>query len=205
MFRLAQSSLLNALLDEDEILPTSGSRGCTAAVVELRYNQGFIEFVDNTIVYSGRVEFISLTEWLEELEALLDDCCSSGQVLAKAPEDGETKAAWDKINQVYGHGTMEAFKGKVQVDVLTQLSQDPKVVQLLKGANDQPSTIFVEEGVVDAARAKMIKEKKFSDLSFKLRREKKKWAKEFRSKINDYVYRKGNGKEAQTWPLSFAK
>ena len=35
---VGKSSLLNALLGEADILPTSGSRGCTAAPVELRYN-----------------------------------------------------------------------------------------------------------------------------------------------------------------------
>ena len=35
----------------------------------------------------------------------------------------------------------------------------------------------------------------------RLRRSKKKWANSFRAKINDYVYRKGNGDQPQTWPL----
>ena len=36
---VGKSSLLNALLGEASILPTSGSRGCTATVVELQFNE----------------------------------------------------------------------------------------------------------------------------------------------------------------------
>ena len=39
---VGKSSLLNALLGEASILPTSGSRGCTAAVVELFYNKDLL-------------------------------------------------------------------------------------------------------------------------------------------------------------------
>jgi hypothetical protein len=34
-----------------------------------------------------------------------------------------------------------------------------------------------------------------------VRKDKKRWAKAFRAKINDYVYRKGKGDQPQTWPL----
>lgn len=199
---VGKSSLLNALLDEADILPTSGSRGCTAAVVELRYNKEFASLsTGKTAVYKGRVEFIALNDWIEELKFLLDDCCASstGGVLGNAPDDEEAKAAWHKINQVYGHGTMEALKGKPSAEALEQLSHDPRVVELLKGDSGQ-QTILVEEGVVDVAKAKVVKES-FSKLPAKLRQEKKQWATNFRNKINDYVYRKGDGKEPQTWPL----
>ena len=38
-------------------------------------------------------------------------------------------------------------------------------------------------------------------MGLRTRRNLKKWAKSFRRQINDYVYRKGNGNQAQTWPL----
>ena len=61
---VGKSSLLNALLGEASILPTSGSRGCTAAVVELRYNEALkrplaataAAAAGKTSVYTGRVE-----------------------------------------------------------------------------------------------------------------------------------------------------
>jgi hypothetical protein len=64
-----KSSLLNALLDEAAVLPTSGSRGCTAAVVELVYNHDLLGDAEGTKpqgtprpnevpVYRGEVEFM---------------------------------------------------------------------------------------------------------------------------------------------------
>ena len=64
---VGKSSLLNALLGEASILPTSGSRGCTAAVVELQYNDELQQQAPAggssaggalSPVYHGRVEFI---------------------------------------------------------------------------------------------------------------------------------------------------
>ena len=36
---IGKSSLLNALLDESSLLPTSGMRACTAVVVEVSHNR----------------------------------------------------------------------------------------------------------------------------------------------------------------------
>lgn len=71
-----KSSLLNGLLDEAAVLPTSGSRGCTAAVVELVFNAELMKAANNedeggtnqTLipVYRGEVEFITLEDWTKE-------------------------------------------------------------------------------------------------------------------------------------------
>jgi Dynamin family len=69
LFGRGKSSLLNALLDEAAVLPTSGSRGCTAAVVELVYNHELLGDAEETEpqgnpipkevpVYRGEVEFM---------------------------------------------------------------------------------------------------------------------------------------------------
>ena len=84
---VGKSSLLNALLGEASILPTSGSRGCTAAVVELTYNDKLLtkrESSDNNLdlssaedsevsVYEGTVEFIRFQDWFEELDLLFEE------------------------------------------------------------------------------------------------------------------------------------
>ena len=70
---------MNGLLDEAAVLPTSGSRGCTAAVVELVFHSELtIKATNNdndnedaadqsTIpVYRGEVELITLEDWRKE-------------------------------------------------------------------------------------------------------------------------------------------
>jgi len=218
---VGKSSLLNALLDEAAVLPTSGSRGCTAAVVELRFNRelfditsenndaekenGSQEEEENTVVYMGQIELMSLHDWLEELRVNLDECCTqeTQTVYARAPEEQHmpvAAAAWAKINQVYGRGTMETFVGKKKAFVWDRLAQNHRVKQLLTGENGKANTIVVEEGKVGPTDAKLLLGQ-LSALKGKLCRSQKKWAKGFRAKINDFVYRKGNGSEPQTWPL----
>lgn len=202
-----KSSLLNALLDEANVLPTSGSRGCTAAVVELRFNKSLLESQGaQTTVYKGQVEFISLQDWQEELKLLIDECSTQDTktIYANPPDESrqpDAAAAWAKIDEVYGNGTMEFYKQQPKASVLHRLSTNQRVVQLLRGLTDrEPRTIVVEEGVADEAQCQMLCNP-LSTLRGKLRRTQKKWACGFRDKINDFVYRRGNGSLPQTWPL----
>ncbi|CAB9497382.1 nuclear GTPase, germinal center associated [Seminavis robusta] len=203
-----KSSLLNALLNESEILPTSCSRGCTASVVELRFNRDFLAIgAQRIVVYRGEVEFIPLQEWLAELKMLLEACCTTSEdseqdrVYPKKPDESEASAAWEKINEVYGRGTMENLAGNPKEQVWDRLSKDGRIVSLLKPQDGQlANTVVVEEGSVDANKAKILVDH-LPDLKGALKREKKKWAKGFRKRLNEYIYRKGNGKEPQTWPL----
>lgn len=115
---VGKSSLLNALLDEAAVLPTSGSRGCTAAVVELTYNRALCPSTtgeggtapeDKVPIYKGKVEFMKLSDWLEELKLLVDECSTQNQTIyARPPEEQnqpDAAAGWAKIDQVYGRGT----------------------------------------------------------------------------------------------------
>lgn len=116
---VGKSSLLNALLDEASILPTSGSRGCTAAVVELRFNtdlkQQAIE--GGAPVYKGEVEFMSLSEWHTELKVLVEECSTHDdkKIYARTPDNKsqpEAAFAWSKINQVRTFFACMFIRGK---------------------------------------------------------------------------------------------
>lgn len=72
-----KSSILNAVLD-DNIVPTSGMRACTAVVTEIAYHD------KNTI--EADVSFLSMEEWIAELKVLLDDLVE---------EDGQVKKSSD--------------------------------------------------------------------------------------------------------------
>ena len=74
-----KSSLLNGLLDEVAVLPTSGSRGCTVAVAELVFHSDLLSKQANggvggeagpapssVPVYKGEVKFITLEDWRKE-------------------------------------------------------------------------------------------------------------------------------------------
>jgi len=92
--------------------------------------------------------------------------------------------------------------GKPKQQAWKDLSQDKRVVELLTAAEKgQPNKIIVEEGAVNVTESEQLLDPLSRKLPVKLQRSKKKWAKSFRAKINEYVYRKGDGKESQTWPL----
>ncbi|KAL7499648.1 hypothetical protein ACHAWT_010345 [Skeletonema menzelii] len=212
---VGKSSLLNGLLDEAAVLPTSGSRGCTAAVVELVYNSELMKEVDATVAeklpvvpaYKGTVEFITLDDWKKELKVLVEECSTQEKyIYSIRPIDdtSEAYAAWQKIEQVYGYGAMEAFCRQPTEGVLHRLANDPRVQTLLSSSDPSRAynAIVVDEGEVvpgsDEAKELL---KPFHQMKGRTRNKKKKWATAFRQKINSYVYRKGNGNEPQTWPL----
>ncbi|XP_078248209.1 uncharacterized protein LOC110084817 isoform X2 [Pogona vitticeps] len=92
-----KSCLLNALLDEEAVLPTSAMRACTAVVVEISRAVGGSP-------YEAEVEFLSHQEWYKELQALLEDMKDkSGHLKRRCPDrKTEAGAAYCRVKAVYG-------------------------------------------------------------------------------------------------------
>ncbi|XP_026577646.1 uncharacterized protein LOC113450613 [Pseudonaja textilis] len=92
-----KSCLLNALLDEEAMLPTSAMRACTAVVVEISRAAGGSP-------YEAEVEFLSREEWEQELAALLEDMKDKAGILRKRCPDRKTEAgaAYSRVKAVYG-------------------------------------------------------------------------------------------------------
>jgi Dynamin family len=207
---VGKSSLLKALLNEDNILPTSSSRGCTAAVVELKYNQDLIRSKGDVDVYKGNIEFISLQDWKDELELLIEDCCDdeSGKVCSlKREESEEARASWSKIDAVYGKGTMKTHERSKKDLVFKVLSQDENILELLRNTNPgcKFNVVEVNEGRIKPHDVEslllILRDPTNPTVDKKLARQKKKWSESFRKSINSYVYRRGRGEGPQTWPL----
>lgn len=205
---------MNALLDEAAVLPTSGSRGCTAAVVELVYHSELAAEPEEgapprTVpVYQGAVEFMTLEDWKKELKILVEECSTQEKVIYAQPPD-ETRAAtaaaaWQKIEQVYGKDSMQQYRGKPTEYVFQRLADNPRVRKCLTstvpGQEYNIITVEVGESTVGSAEALDFL-KPASAMNRRMRRKRNKLAQEFRKEINSYVYRKGNGSEPQTWPL----
>ncbi|KAJ9317701.1 hypothetical protein DTO271D3_2167 [Paecilomyces variotii] len=92
-----KSSLINALVDEERLVPTNCLRACTAVATEVSYNDGASR-------YKARIEFIQREAWEKELRILFQDISdSSGDVVhdGSLPRDSEVAMALDKIKAVY--------------------------------------------------------------------------------------------------------
>ncbi|GJE84682.1 nuclear GTPase SLIP-GC [Phanerochaete sordida] len=88
-----KSSILNAILD-DNIVPTSGMRACTAVVTEISYHP------KKTI--EGDVSFLSEAEWRAELAVLLDDLVDEDGNLKRSTDlRSDAGVAWQKVHAVY--------------------------------------------------------------------------------------------------------
>ncbi|TQN71730.1 Nuclear GTPase SLIP-GC [Colletotrichum shisoi] len=64
-----KSSLINAVLDEERVVPTNCMRACTAVITEISWNTN----EDSAKKYRAEIEFITQAEWTTEVIALHRD------------------------------------------------------------------------------------------------------------------------------------
>ena len=76
-----KSSVINAMLDEERLVPTNCMRACTAVVTEISYNH-------EDKPYRAQIEFISPADWEKELRTLFQDLL-----------DGDGKVSRDCANE----------------------------------------------------------------------------------------------------------
>ncbi|KAH7049218.1 Dynamin family-domain-containing protein [Macrophomina phaseolina] len=100
-----KSSVINALLDEERLVPTNCMRACTAVVTELSYNDS----EDEQSRYQADVEFIKQEDWHKELGTLFDELLDgSGKIAKEASNpDSEAGIAYAKISSVYPNKTKD--------------------------------------------------------------------------------------------------
>jgi hypothetical protein len=204
---VGKSSLLNALLDEASVLPTSGSQGCTAAPIELRFNsalQQTTEGLSGLHVYTARVEFISQDDWDRELPRLVADICSNEDSFHGKPRSDEGKEAWQKLEHVYGSGLLHQFELKTPMaDVLQALSADRVLRTILAPTKGEHCSVKEwGKGVPnDASEAASLVSGRLDRAQLARKRE---WASEFRQSLEPFVYRdagSGGPGGRQKWPL----
>ncbi|KAJ9292426.1 hypothetical protein DTO271G3_8781 [Paecilomyces variotii] len=110
-----KSSLINALVDEERLVPTNCLRACTAVATEVSYNDGASK-------YKARIEFIQRDAWEKELRILFQDLSdSSGDVV----HDSEVAMALDKIKAVYPSLSRE----EILASSVEKLLNDPKLTE----------------------------------------------------------------------------
>ncbi|KIX00086.1 uncharacterized protein Z518_10223 [Rhinocladiella mackenziei CBS 650.93] len=101
-----KSSVINAMLDEERLVPTNCMRACTAVVTEISYNY------EEGAAYRAEVEFISRENWHQQLKILFQDLLDgSGQVSRECNnEDHESGVAYAQVKAVYPTLTKEEME-----------------------------------------------------------------------------------------------
>lgn len=94
-----KSSVINALLDEERLLPTNCLRACTASPTEISYNRSD----DPGELYRAEIEFIAAEDWIRELKTLFTDLFDDNGNVSRECNNPETEAgiAYAKIKSVY--------------------------------------------------------------------------------------------------------
>ena len=72
-----KSSVINAMLEEERLVPTNCMRACTAVVTEMSWNSS----EDENEKYRAHIEFIKAAEWEHDLRISLTELIDgNGQV-----------------------------------------------------------------------------------------------------------------------------
>lgn len=112
-----KSSVINALLDEERIIPTNCMRACTAVVTEISYN-------DTKIPYHAQIEFIQAADWERELKTLFQDLFDGSGNVSRDCSNPDTEAgiAYAKIKAVYPKKTKEDMTNSTIEKMLKEVS-----------------------------------------------------------------------------------
>ncbi|KAL8823786.1 MAG: hypothetical protein Q9191_005550 [Dirinaria sp. TL-2023a] len=112
-----KSSVINALLEEERLVPTNCMRACTAVVTEISYNY-------EQAPYRAEIEFISVADWRKELETMFSDLLDSDGKVSRecSNEDTEAGIAYAKIKAVYPQKTKEDIAKSTIDSMLREVS-----------------------------------------------------------------------------------
>lgn len=132
-----KSSVINAMLDEERLVPTNCMRACTAVVTEISYNY-------DDVPYRAQIEFISSAEWEKELKTLFQDLLDgNGQVSRDcANEDTDAGIAYAKIKAVYPRKTKEDIANS---NIETMLREVSSVLGSSKDIKEIDSLVFYKK------------------------------------------------------------
>lgn len=143
---LGKSSIINALLDEERLVPTNCMRACTAVITEISYN-------DQSVPYQAAIEFIDKADWAKELKILFDDLIdsSTGRLNWESrDQDTDSGIAYAKIKAVYPKLTKEMMEQSSVESLLTH--QNARVLGKTWNLSERNSTVFYKklQNIIDS-------------------------------------------------------
>lgn len=103
-----KSSVINAVLDEECLVPTNCMRACTAVITEISHNSSDRDEEK----YRAEIHFITRDDWNKELRIMLKDMATGQDQLGTEHTSSESEAsiAYDMIRSVYPFLTSDEVK-----------------------------------------------------------------------------------------------
>ncbi|KXH60097.1 hypothetical protein CSAL01_09810 [Colletotrichum salicis] len=121
-----KSSAINAVLDEERVVPTNCMRACTAVITEIAYNNSD----DPDYKYCAEINFMTLAEWTQELLQLYRDLFDAeGKLLSTdiRNHDSEAGSAYATLRAVYPQLNDE----ELEQSHATALANHPNIKEVL--------------------------------------------------------------------------
>ena len=132
-----KSSVINAMLDEERLVPTNCMRACTAVVTEISYNYG-------EKPYHAQIEFISPADWHKELTTLFQDLLDGDGKVSRdcTNEDSDAGIAYAKIKAVYPRKTKEDIANS---SIQTMLQEVSHILGKSREIHETDSLVFYKK------------------------------------------------------------
>ncbi|KAI7088860.1 hypothetical protein KC356_g3005 [Hortaea werneckii] len=129
-----KSSVINAMLDEERLVPTNCMRACTAVVTELSYNHSNSE----TSRYRAEIQFIEPEEWRKELKILFEEVFDENGTITREISNPDSQAgiAYAKIRAVYHRHTKEMLANST-IDSLMRAKSVTDVLGTTRRINEK--------------------------------------------------------------------
>lgn len=140
-----KSLVINALLEEERLVPTNCMRACTSVVTEISMNH-------EDVPYRAEIEFIGADDWYKELKTLFQDLLDhEGKVSRESTnEESEAGVAYAKLKSVYPRLTKEDMQSTTPEELMAH--ENVKCLGSLRKLQDHDSLVFYKklQGYVDS-------------------------------------------------------
>ncbi|KAI9753132.1 MAG: Protein kinase C signaling pathway involved MAPKK protein [Chaenotheca gracillima] len=137
-----KSSVINAMLDEERLVPTNCMRACTAVVTEISYNDSEEAGRD----YRAEIEFIGEADWEKELNVLFQELVDADGKISRECTNQDTEAgiAYAKIRAVYPKKTKDDLASS-SVDALMKDNAVKRLLGTTKRINSSDPAAFYRD------------------------------------------------------------
>jgi hypothetical protein len=137
-----KSSVINAMLDEERLVPTNCMRACTAVVTEISFNVS----TEPSSRYRAEIEFVTHEEWEKEVTTLMKEFLTEAGGLSRdvADENSNAGVAWAKFHSVYPQRTRDSLSECTVESLLAERSV-LAVLGTTKQINTAYSTSFYQQ------------------------------------------------------------
>ncbi|XP_041069421.1 nuclear GTPase SLIP-GC-like isoform X2 [Carcharodon carcharias] len=116
-----KSSLVNAVLEEESLLPTSSTGACTSAITKVQSGRGR--------KFKAEIEFLKEKEWNEELKVLVELCEKDDDSDDDDEDNKEVEMAKNKLKTIYGdYGPEKNYEDLIKMNIYQDIPKSGKKI-----------------------------------------------------------------------------